>query len=115
MKLSQQTIEQWNERIRITRSMLYKQYSDEWFIAWQKYLSLGKTDEAEAAKQKWLAIVEDIDTTNPYYDIEESDAILTAETKKQSTETVTEEVASDVTETTSDTTVDETTDTTVEA
>lgn len=108
MKPSQQTIEQWNERIRITRSMLYKQYSDEWFIAWQKYLALGKTDEAEAAKQKWLAIVEDIDITNPYYDIEGSDAILTAETKKQSTETVAEEVASD-------TTVDETSDTTAEA
>lgn len=94
-------IDDWNEQIRITRSMLYRQNSDELFIAYQKYLALGKTEEAEQARQEWLTVIKDIDEKNPYYYLEtETETITTdteTETPKVSTEDVVEEAVEDTT------------------
>lgn len=88
MKLpSQKTIDAWNERAKINRSIVYAQRSDGLFIAYQKYLALGETEKAEQARIDWLNMIKEIDEAYPYYDLESTDTTET-ETKTTSVETV---------------------------
>lgn len=61
-------ITQTNEQIACLREVAYKERSDSYYIAWQKYLILNQPDKAEEAKQKWLNEIALIDQEYPYGD-----------------------------------------------
>ena len=55
-----------NEMVQKNRENAYKQRSDSYFIASQKYLALGNTAKSDEFKALWLAEVAQIDIENPY-------------------------------------------------
>ena len=57
---------QTNEDISRQRQEAYKQRSDSYYMAYQKYTVMGQLDKAEISKTQWLAEVAAIDLENPY-------------------------------------------------
>ena len=55
-----------NDDIKFKRGMAYKARSDSYYMAYQKYLELGSTDEADQAKQQWISEINKIESELPY-------------------------------------------------
>lgn len=61
-----------NEDIRLMRQDAYKQRSDSFYMAYQKYLAKGETERAEQAKTDWLEEIARIELELPYKEEENS-------------------------------------------
>lgn len=59
-------IDEKNSDIAVLRERAYKGESDNLYMAWQKYLTLGYFEKTEASKTAWLEKVSEINERYPY-------------------------------------------------
>ena len=55
-----------NDQIRAMREQAYKEESDSLYMAYHKYVALGESEKAGAARAAWLDKINEINLRLPY-------------------------------------------------